>query len=184
MRRWGCRSDISGKSRTGPILKAALIAALIISVPPADYAAPSCSLHIWQKVFTVPVSRRSFMPMANRLLRRNVVRSTRAQSGRSRVRELNHESWAVHDAATYCDIIHVQSAQAATLSCFIQQPVVLTLHGPHEATLSEVYRFYPEVYYVGISEAQCKQEAMPRMRTIHHGIDLNQYGWLSRNNRT
>src|SRR5437764_4287804 len=47
--------------------------------------------------------------------------------------------------------------------------------GPHELGLSEVYAFYPDVYYVCISDAQCKQEAMPRMRTIHHGIDLNQY---------
>ena len=91
------------------------------------------------------------------------------------LRELNHESWAVHDAARECDIIHVQSAPAVTVSRFAKQPVVLTLHGPHEAALSELYSFYPDVHYVSISDAQCKQETMPNMRTIHHGIDLSRY---------
>jgi len=31
------------------------------------------------------------------------------------LRELNHESWAVHDAARECDIIHVQSSPAVTV---------------------------------------------------------------------
>ena len=96
------------------------------------------------------------------------------------LRELNHESWAVHDAATDCDIIHVQSAQAATLSRFVRQPVVLTLHGPHQAALSELYTFYPHVHYVCISDAQCKQERMPKMRTIHHGIDIRRYRLVER----
>jgi glycosyltransferase involved in cell wall biosynthesis len=91
------------------------------------------------------------------------------------LRELNHESWAVHDAAAFCDIVHLQSAQAVTLSRFVKQPVVLTLHGPHQAALSELYAFYPDVHYVCISDAQCKLEAMPKMRTIHHGIDMSRY---------
>jgi glycosyltransferase involved in cell wall biosynthesis len=96
------------------------------------------------------------------------------------LRELNHESWAVHDAATDCDIIHVQSAQAATLSRFVRQPVVLTLHGPHQAALSEIYTFHPNVHYVCISDAQCKQERMPKMRTIYHGIDIRRYRLVER----
>jgi glycosyltransferase involved in cell wall biosynthesis len=94
------------------------------------------------------------------------------------IRALNHESWAVHDAASHCDIIHVQSAQAIALSRFTQCPIVLTLHGPHDHKLSEFYAFYPEVYYVCISNAQCKQESMPKMRTVHHGIDLTQYRFI------
>jgi len=171
-------------------LKAALIAPPFISVPPADYGGTELFVaHLAEGLQSAGIETVVYANGESTVNteRRSIYASSEwpiKSAEKAWLRELNHESWAVHDAATYCDIIHVQSAQAATLSCFIQQPVVLTLHGPHEATLSEVYRFYPEVYYVGISEAQCKQEAMPRMRTIHHGIDLNQYGWLSRNNRT
>ena len=52
---------------------------------------------------------------------------------------------------------------------------LLTLHGPHDAKLSDFYNFYPEVTSICISDAQCKQESMPKMRTVHHGIDLGQY---------
>jgi hypothetical protein len=48
------------------------------------------------------------------------------------IRALNHESWAVRDAASQCDIIHVQSAQAITFSRYTECPIVLTLHGPHD----------------------------------------------------
>ena len=91
------------------------------------------------------------------------------------VQDLNHEAWAVHDATEHCDIIHVQSAPAITFSRFIERPIVLTLHGPHDSKLSAFYAFYPEVHYVCISGAQSKQESMPRMSTVHHGIDLTQY---------
>ncbi len=91
------------------------------------------------------------------------------------LREVNHESWAVHGDGACCDITHMQSAQAVTLSRFVKQPVVLTLHGPHNPHLSELFAFYPDVHYVCISDAQCKLETMPKMRIIHHGIDVTQY---------
>jgi glycosyltransferase involved in cell wall biosynthesis len=91
------------------------------------------------------------------------------------IKSLNHHSWAVHEAALDCDVIHLQSAEAVALSRFIDRPTVLTLHGPHDAKLSEFYNFYPEITYVCISEAQGKQESMPKMVTVHHGIDLDQY---------
>jgi len=177
----GYRPDISGESRTGPTLKAALIAAPFISVPPADYGGTELfvahlaeglqSAGIETIVYangesTVGTERRSIYSLSEWPIK---------SAEKAWLRELNHESWAVHDAAKGCDIIHVQSAQAATLSRFTRQAVVLTLHGPHEAALSELYAFYPDVYYVCISDAQCKQEAMPRMRTIHHGIDISRY---------
>ncbi len=39
--------------------------------------------------------------------------------------------------------------------------------------LSEIYNIFPEVEFVTISDFQRQHETMPRMRTIHHGIDLN-----------
>ncbi len=91
------------------------------------------------------------------------------------LRDLNHTSWAIHDAESQCDIIHVQSAQALTFSRFVRHPFVLTLHGPHDDKNSELYSFFPDVHYVCISHSQCGQEAMLRMHTVYHGIDLNQY---------
>ena len=41
--------------------------------------------------------------------------------------------------------------------------------------LSAIYRFFPAVEFVTISDFQRRRESMPRMRTIHHGIDLNCY---------
>jgi glycosyltransferase involved in cell wall biosynthesis len=162
-------------------LKAALIAAPFISVPPAEYGGTELFVaHLAEGLQSAGVETVVYANGESTVS--TECRSIYARSEwpikngeKAWLRELNHESWAVHDAASYCDIIHVQSAQAAMLSRFVKQPVVLTLHGPHEASLSEVYGFYPEVYYVGISEAQSKQESMPRLRTIHHGIDLNQY---------
>ena len=57
----------------------------------------------------------------------------------------------------------------------MDRPFVLTLHGPHEDYLSEYYARYPDVQYVCISDAQCRQESLPHLRTIHHGIDLSLY---------
>ncbi|HET7205541.1 MAG TPA: glycosyltransferase family 4 protein [Terriglobales bacterium] len=91
------------------------------------------------------------------------------------LKDLNHEAWAVRDAANSCDVLHFHTAQGITFSRFVNVPAVLTLHGPHDQKLSDVYAHYPEVDYVCISEAQCSEETMPRRHTIHHGIDLKQY---------
>jgi len=91
------------------------------------------------------------------------------------LREINHESWAVADAFKHCDLIHVQSAQALSFSRFVDRPFVLTLHDSYSPELSAYYSHYAQAYYVSISDAQRKNEVMPRLRTIHHGIQLDQY---------
>jgi glycosyltransferase involved in cell wall biosynthesis len=94
------------------------------------------------------------------------------------IREINHTSWAIEHAARSCDIIHVQSAQGLVFSRFNSRPFVMTLHGPHEPHLSDFYSYYPDVQYVAISNAQAAQEKMPRICTIHHGIDLDLYKYV------
>jgi glycosyltransferase involved in cell wall biosynthesis len=54
-------------------------------------------------------------------------------------------------------------------------PVVYTLHHPTDRRLSESYARMPEVYYVSISDDQGNREKLPRLQTIHHGIDLSKY---------
>jgi len=91
------------------------------------------------------------------------------------IKEINHTSWAMRDAASACDVLHVHSACALTYSGFIKAPIVCTLHGPHEPKLSDLYRQFPDVSYICISRFQCAQESMPHRRIIHHGIDLASY---------
>jgi glycosyltransferase involved in cell wall biosynthesis len=94
------------------------------------------------------------------------------------MRELNHNSWAVSDAAKTCDIVHVQSPHGIAFSRFVDRKTILTLHGPHEPRLSEYYAHFPEVHYVCISHAQCREESLPKMSTIHHGIDMSRYRFV------
>ena len=56
--------------------------------------------------------------------------------------------------------------------------MVLTLHNPYNERLSEYYAHYPEVQFVSISENQRKQESMPKILTIHHGIELESYRYV------
>lgn len=72
----------------------------------------------------------------------------------------------------------MQSAQALAFSHLANRPFVLTLHGPHESYLSDYYRRYPDVQFVCISEFQAHQESMSKLRTIHHGIDINLYQFV------
>jgi glycosyltransferase involved in cell wall biosynthesis len=162
-------------------LKIALIAPPFIAVPPADYGGTElfvahlaeglCQLGLEVVVYangesTVHADRRWIYERSDWPLK---------NPSQAFIKSLNHHSWAVHEAARDCDVIHVQSPEALAFTRFIDRPTVLTLHGPHDAKLSEFYNFYPEVTYVCISEAQGKRESMPKMLTVHHGIDLNQY---------
>jgi glycosyltransferase involved in cell wall biosynthesis len=165
-------------------LKIALIAPPFIAVPPGDYGGTELFVaHLAEGLqqlgveVVVYVNRESKVKAKCRGIYEHSDWPIKNPE-HAWIRALNHEAWAVHDAARHCDIIHVQSAQAITLSRFTECPIVLTLHGPHDAKLSEFYAFYPEVYYVCISDAQCKQESMPKMRTVHHGIDLTQYQFI------
>ena len=96
------------------------------------------------------------------------------------IRELDHNSWATHDAAKACDIVHVHSAQGIAFSRFVDRKIVLTLHGPHEPWLSGYYAHFPDVHYVYISDAQRKKESLPKVRTIHHGIDTSLYRFVAK----
>ena len=54
-------------------------------------------------------------------------------------------------------------------------PAVKTLHHPHEPSLSAMYEQYPAITYVAISDFQARQHSMPQLRTIHHGVRVEDY---------
>jgi glycosyltransferase involved in cell wall biosynthesis len=88
---------------------------------------------------------------------------------------LNHAAWAIKEAAGESDIIHMNNALALTVTRFVDVPLVLTVHHAYDAPLSEFYRLFPQASYVTISRFQQKKLRMPRMRAIHHGIDVSGY---------
>jgi len=167
-------------------MKIALVAAPFIAVPPADYG--GTELFVAHLAEGLRDSGVQVVVYANGESTVNVERRWMYEHSQwpikvpehAWIRELNHESWAFRDAEKDCDVVHVQSASALAFSRFVKRPLVLTLHGPHDAKLSEFYAHYPETYYVCISDAQCEQESMPRMRAIHHGIDPSQYDFVER----
>jgi glycosyltransferase involved in cell wall biosynthesis len=162
-------------------LRIALIAAPFIAVPPAEYG--GTELFVGQLAEGLSKAGVEAVVYANG---ESTVQAERRwlyerslwpikQPERAWIRELNHTSWAIRDALKDCDVIHVQSPQGLAFSQLVDRPFVLTLHGPHEDYLSEYYARYPDVQYVCISDAQCRQESLPHLRTIHHGIDLSLY---------
>ncbi|HKW27351.1 MAG TPA: glycosyltransferase family 4 protein [Terriglobales bacterium] len=162
-------------------MRIGLIAPPFISVPPKDYG--GTELFIAQLAeglkqsglevvvytngeSTVDVEKRWIYPAAQWPIK---------VDGQAFLKDAEHTAWAMQDGASSCDLLHVHATSALTYSRFVDTPIVCTLHGPHEAKLSEIYAHYPQVHYVCISDSQCRQESMPRMRTIHHGIDLGAY---------
>ena len=92
------------------------------------------------------------------------------------LKDLNHTSWAIADAARTCDLIHVNNTSGLVASRFVDLPYVYTIHHPHVEELSRFYSYFYRVHYVTISDFQRERETLQRrVRTIHHGIDLTQY---------
>ncbi len=162
-------------------MKIALIAPPFIAVPPADYG--GTELFVAQLAEGLQKSGVEVVVYANGESTVNVERRYRYERSQwpikagdeAWLKELDHTAWAIRDASQTCDVIHVQSPQALPFSQFTNVPMVLTLHGPHNPKFSELYARFPRVNYVAISEFQRLAEAVPRIRTIYHGIDLAQY---------
>jgi glycosyltransferase involved in cell wall biosynthesis len=95
--------------------------------------------------------------------------------GYAQLDDIEHTAWAVRDASASCDLIHLNNAPGITCSQFSALPFVYTLHHTTQPHLSAFYARFPNVDYVCISEDQRKREHLPKLHTIHHGVDLSQY---------
>ena len=91
------------------------------------------------------------------------------------LKDVNHTTWSVCDAATDCDLIHLNNVGGLAYSRFVDLPFVYTMHHPHLDEFSKFFSYFPKSHYVTISDFQRAQEKMPNMRTIHHGIDISLY---------
>lgn len=91
------------------------------------------------------------------------------------LKDLNHCAWAIRDAWDDADIIHLNSTSGLPFSRFEGPEFVYTIHHPHQDVLSSFYSHYPQVHFVCISRSQQALEALPSLRTIHHGVDMKSY---------
>ncbi len=95
------------------------------------------------------------------------------------LKELHHVGWAVKDASRDCDVIHMNSPAAVTVSLFTEQPIVCTIHHPHAKPLRDHYLRNSSIAYVTLSEFQRRLEAPLKPTTIYHGLDFNSYRLVS-----
>jgi glycosyltransferase involved in cell wall biosynthesis len=99
-----------------------------------------------------------------------------SNADRAQMINLDHHAWAMHDAQVQgFDVVHANDAFAVHFARFLDAPLVLTLHHPHEPVLSELYTAHPELQYIAISTAQARAEPMSGIRVVHHGLDLDEY---------
>lgn len=92
--------------------------------------------------------------------------------------ELNHMSWALAQVANGgFDVVHCHAATALALGQLVPSvPFIYTIHHVRDDTLSRFYEHYPWVWYVAISGRQRELEAkLPRLTTIHHGLNPERY---------
>ena len=94
---------------------------------------------------------------------------------RSQLKNADHTAWAVRDAAATADVIHLNDLVGLPVTRFVDVPVALTIHHPHEPVLTEQYERYPGVHYVAIADWLARREPMPRMTVIPHGIPVSDY---------
>ena len=162
-------------------MRIALIAPPFIPVPPVRYGGTELFIGQLAKGLkergvdvvvytngeaTVPVERRWLYPQSEWPIQGEVY---------DNLKDLNHTSWAVHDAAADCDIIHVNNVPGVMFSRYVAQPTVYTMHHPHLEVLSAFFSYFPQVEYVTISDFQRHQEKVPHIRTIYHGLDFDRY---------
>src|SRR6185436_3376236 len=133
-------------------MRIGLIAPAFIPIPPTQYGGTKLFVaqlglglqaHGFEVVVycngesTLPVERKWLYPGSEWPIKGEIY---------GNLKDLNHSSWAVHDAARDCDVIHVNSAPALAHTRFVAQPTVYTVHHAQEVALQEFYAFFPQVH--------------------------------------
>jgi glycosyltransferase involved in cell wall biosynthesis len=95
------------------------------------------------------------------------------------LKNADHTAWAMDDASRRVDVIHLNDIVGVPFTRFVDVPVVLTLHHPHDPVLSEQYLRYPDIDYIAIGEWLGRKEPMSRIHVVHHGIPVGDYSFSS-----
>lgn len=165
-------------------MKVALVAPPFIAVPPPRYGGTELfiaelakGLHERGHKVIVYANGESSLPCEVRSIYPHSEWPPKAEWD-GQLKDLNHTSWAVRDAAREADVVHINSAAGLFYSRFVGIPFVYTIHHAEEPQLVELYKQLPEIHYVTISHFQRLHAPMPRVTTIHHGIDVNRYAFI------
>ena len=103
-----------------------------------------------------------------------------ADASAIQLKNADHSGWAVRDAAESVDVLHLNDVACIPFTAFVDRPAVLTIHHPHEPTLSQFYERYPDVHYVTIAHWLARRERMPNVHVVHHGIPVSNYKFSAR----
>ncbi|HEX2572211.1 MAG TPA: glycosyltransferase family 4 protein [Polyangia bacterium] len=92
--------------------------------------------------------------------------------------EVEHAAWAIGEviADGTFDVMHVHCAAALPLSCFVDVPMVYTLHHERVEPMTAMYARHPAVQLVAISHRQ--RELLPELdgvSVVWHGLEPNRY---------
>lgn len=162
-------------------MRIGLIAPPFIEVPPSRYGGTelfignlACELHARGHAVTVYANGDSRLPCVVRW-RYPHAEWPLDDTAAPHLKNADHTSWAVRDAAGSVDVLHINDVVAVPFSRFVTMPVVLTIHHPHDADLSRQYERYPDIYYVTIADWLARRERMPLTTVVHHGIPVERY---------
>lgn len=167
-------------------MRIALVASPFISVPPSHYG--GTELFIGQLATGLKKQGFDVVVYANGESKLDVEIRWLYEKGEwpiqgelyANVKDMNHTAWAIRDAWDDADIMHVNNVPGISFSRFSGPEFAYTIHHPHRDELTEFYSYYPRVQFVSISHFQQRHETMPRIRTIHHGVDMASYRFQSK----
>jgi glycosyltransferase involved in cell wall biosynthesis len=164
-------------------MRIALIGPPFIEIPPRRYGGTelfianlACDLYARGEDVTVYANGDSRLPCRVRALYEHADWPP-DNAVRCQLKNADHTAWAMRHAADTADVIHLNDLVGLPVTRFIDVPIVLTIHHPHESVLSEQYARYPSVYYVAIAKWLARLEQMPRVTVVHHGIPTAEYTW-------
>lgn len=156
-------------------MKIALISTPFLAVPPRDYGGTELVVYeLAEGLVARGHDVTLFATGDSRSSARLEALYPEAQWPPDSLADANHVSWALARVAdSEYDIIHLHTAEGLPLARLLPAPpVVYTLHHARDEELSRFYQHFPWVWFVAISERQQELEGpLPRITTIHHGVD-------------
>lgn len=160
-------------------MKIALISTPFVSVPPRDYGGTELIVHELAEGLVARGHEVTVFTTSDSSTAGDVAALySEAQWPPDLLVELNHVTWAYTQIASReYDVVHCHAASALAVGRLLPDtPHVYTLHHVRDERLSEFYRYFPQIWFVAISDRQRELEIeLPRLQVIHHGLDHRRY---------
>jgi glycosyltransferase involved in cell wall biosynthesis len=164
------------------MLRIAIVAPPFIEVPPQRYGGTelfianlACELHSRGHDVTVYGNGDSRLPCRVKWRYAHAEWPLKAEGLRPVLKNTDHAAWSMRDAAPWADVVHLNDVVGVPFTMFVDVPTVLTIHHPHEPSLTEQYVRYPGIHYISIAEWLARREPMPQVHVVHHGLPVADY---------